>query len=154
MATTPAKSTVNPVLTPRNVARRCHPTPLPHSKGAFPNHSAPRYSAVRRPGYSSHRTCLTIVTQPAGFEPATGGLEIHCSIQLSYGCTLDRSYPTPPNPPNPALTPSSTREKPIATKNLNARYLHLGSSKVNREESSRDRPGSHGPSIRTTGSPG
>src|SRR5688500_11095648 len=34
------------------------------------------------------------VTQLAGFEPATVGLEIRCSIQLSYSCT-DPQYIRP-----------------------------------------------------------
>src|SRR5437868_7128300 len=33
---------------------------------------------------------------PAGLEPATGGLEIHCSIQLSYGAG-DADGPRPQN---------------------------------------------------------
>src|SRR5258705_8554749 len=38
------------------------------------------------PGFSSRMALMS--THSAGFEPATGGLEIHCSIQLSYECSV------------------------------------------------------------------
>ena len=34
---------------------------------------------------TSYDARLVPVARPGGFEPPTGGLEVHCSIRLSYG---------------------------------------------------------------------
>jgi hypothetical protein len=45
----------------------------------------PRIASVRQKGRENTEKTVFSRARPAGFEPATCGLEVRCSIQLSYG---------------------------------------------------------------------
>ena len=51
-------------------------TPAPVQSSGVPRRATPQVAFLAR---------------PAGLEPATSGLEIHCSIQLSYGRSMGSS---------------------------------------------------------------
>ena len=58
----------------------------------FRTYAAPRPILIRRSQLKNRRNLPLNMVTPAGFEPATVGLEIQCSIQLSYGAN-DQVFP-------------------------------------------------------------
>lgn len=59
---------------------------------AMPGHQT---SIPLRPGEQTKKSAAR-PTRPAGFEPATGGVEVRCSVQLSYERREPRGYPSEP----------------------------------------------------------